>query len=195
MVASQCRRKELSTDFFDRLTDPEAIERVGVTDVLDTETDAWAPAATGRGEDEALAGTLVHRLFQFADATSDPVDLANRLMRPEERATAADARATVNRAIEVWTAIKEQPDVRDVLQSGERIHELPFSTVEADRPMRVLRGTIDCLIRQPDGSIVVLEFKTGRPSPAHRTQLDVYMKAAKTLFPGSRVTGRILYPR
>jgi len=137
----------------------------------------------------------VHRLFQFAEGASDVTDLAARLIRPEERATAVDATATVHRAIEAWAAISAQPEVREMLRSGDRLHELPFSAVEHEHPERVLRGTIDCLIRQPDGSIVVIEFKTGNPSPAHQAQLDVYLRAARTLFPGALVTGQVVYPR
>ena len=74
-----------------------------------------------------------------------------------------------------------------LLESGaSRIHQLPFS-YRGRRPTRprVLRGTIDCLIRQPDGSIVVLEFKTGTPSREHVDQLDLYVRAARALFPGA----------
>jgi RecB family exonuclease len=101
----------------------------------------------------------------------------------------------VTRAIEVWAATRAQPGVSALLESGERIHEVPFSCVADHQPGRVLRGTIDCLVRRPDGSIVVIEFKTGAPSPAHQAQLDSYVRAACAMFPDAAVTGRLIYPR
>jgi ATP-dependent exoDNAse (exonuclease V) beta subunit len=88
-----------------------------------------------------------------------------------------------------------QPDVAALLASGERLHELTFSLVDPNPPSRVLRGAIDCLIRRPDGSIIVVEFKTGVPSPTHDAQIDAYVHAAKAMFPDAAVSGRVVYPR
>jgi ATP-dependent exoDNAse (exonuclease V) beta subunit len=77
---------------------------------------------------------------------------------------------------------------------------VPFSYLAEDAsaggpPSRavILRGTIDCLIQRDDGSVVVLEFKTGRPRPGHRRQLDLYVDAARNLFRGAAVEGRLIY--
>jgi RecB family exonuclease len=59
---------------------------------------------------------------------------------------------------------------------------------------RVLRGTIDCLIRRPDGALVVVEVKTGPPRPAHERQLQAYLGAVQALGPGIRATGRLIHP-
>ena len=91
--------------------------------------------------------------------------------------------------------MRSQPEVAELLESGERLHELPFSFLAPGQPGRVLRGTIDCLVRRPDGSIVVIEFKTGAPSPSHQAQLDIYVQAARALFPGATVSGQVVYPR
>ena len=91
--------------------------------------------------------------------------------------------------------MKGQPAVAEWLESGERMYELPFSWMPPGQPGRVLRGTIDCLVRRPDGSIVIVEFKTGLPSTSHHDQLDIYLQAAQSLFPGVAVTGRVVYPR
>jgi ATP-dependent exoDNAse (exonuclease V) beta subunit len=139
-------------------------------------------------QDAALVGTLVHRLLQLGDAHD-----AAALLRPEERATAADAGASLSRARDIWARITSDPDVAELLASGERFFEVPFSSVQPGQPGRVLRGTIDCLVRRPDGSIVVLEFKTGARSPAHDAQLAVYLEAAAGLFPDAAVTGRVVY--
>jgi hypothetical protein len=62
-----------------------------------------------------------------------------------------------------------------------------------DDPLRIFRGAIDCLIRRPDGSICVIEFKTGVPEASHQAQLDCYVRAATAMFPLATVVGRILY--
>ena len=183
------------TDFLGSLADPFAIQRLAVTQIPDGEApDSWRPPSGGRTEeDEALVGTLVHRLIQFAPPGGDVKDLARRLIRPEERATATDAAGVIDRAIRAWTAIRAMADVSELLDSSERFHEMPFSYMRPGHPAQVLRGTIDCLVRRPDGTIVVLEFKTGIPFAGHGRQLDLYIRAASDLFPGAAVTGRVVY--
>jgi hypothetical protein len=41
--------------------------------------------------------------------------------------------------------------------------------------------------------VLVLELKTGKPLAEHRQQLDVYIGAARALFPGASVEGRLIY--
>ncbi len=200
IAAGACARPP-SVDFFEPLADPTAIDRIAVSQALDHEKPASGASQPRPQEDEALVGTLVHRLFQFAAELPEPArrehvaDLAARLIRPEERATAVDASASVERAIAVWSAMSAQPGLAELLASGDRMHELPFSCVEPDRPMRVLRGTIDCLVRRPDGTVHVFEFKTGASSPSHLAQLDIYLRAARIMFPGVTVSGSVVYPR
>jgi ATP-dependent helicase/nuclease subunit A len=188
-------------DFFEPLVDPDAVARVAVTEALDSMAPGAPAIDPGGGGDEALVGKLVHRLFQFAAELASSVapeaitDLATRLIRPEERAMATDVQICVARAVAAWTAMKSQPGVTDLLESGERMHELPFSYDVPGPTRRVLRGTIDCLVRRPDGAIVVIEFKTGAPSPSHRAQLDIYLAAARGMFPGCAIEGRIVHPR
>ena len=57
----------------------------------------------------------------------------------------------------------------------------------------ILRGTIDCIVQKDDGSFVIVEFKTGHPYPSHQRQLGLYVEAATLLFPGARITGRLIY--
>jgi RecB family endonuclease NucS len=57
---------------------------------------------------------------------------------------------------------------------------VPFSMLLAgEGPSRIVRGTIDCLVRHADGRITVVEFKTGRARDAHVRQLDLYVRAAR----------------
>jgi RecB family endonuclease NucS len=57
----------------------------------------------------------------------------------------------------------------------------------------VVRGVIDCLVTRPDGSIVVIEVKTGRARPSDRPQLEAYVAFARTLRPGVDATGLLAY--
>ncbi|MGH6944705.1 MAG: PD-(D/E)XK nuclease family protein, partial [Geminicoccaceae bacterium] len=72
-------------------------------------------------------------------------------------------------------------DARDERRRAER------------RAPATLRGTIDCLIQRPDGSVMVVEFKTGRPRPSHERQLGIYVAAARACFPDSAIDGRLIY--
>ena len=80
------------------------------------------------------------------------------------------------------------------LAAGQVLTEVPFSMrVERDEKPLILRGSIDCLAQAPDGSITVLEFKTGNPRPAHDRQLQLYVEAARALFPGRPVSGLLIH--
>ena len=37
------------------------------------------------------------------------------------------------------------------------------------------------------------KLKTGVPRPSHQRQLDIYVEAARALFPGVPVTGKLIY--
>ncbi|MEO6238891.1 MAG: UvrD-helicase domain-containing protein [Vicinamibacterales bacterium] len=192
-------RQQPATDFFEPLIDQGGVERVAVTQALDADAAPLRTTEFAGNADDALVGTLVHRLFQFSAELPDSrvetiAGLAGRLIRPEERATAANSGASLERAISAWSSMRAEPGLDALLASGDRMHELPFSCVSPDAPNRVLRGTIDCLVRSPDGAITVIEFKTGAPSAAHQAQLDVYLEATRALFPGAAVVGRIIYP-
>jgi len=57
----------------------------------------------------------------------------------------------------------------------------------------IVRGSVDCLAEQPDGRVVVVEFKTGRRHAWHAAQIDLYVRAARALFPGRPVERRLIY--
>jgi ATP-dependent exoDNAse (exonuclease V) beta subunit len=91
--------------------------------------------------------------------------------------------------------MRARADVAALLSSGRGLHEVPFSMrMVRESTLVVLRGTIDCLIQKDDGSVVVVEFKTGRRRSSHQQQLEVYVEAARALFPGSSVEGHLVYP-
>jgi ATP-dependent helicase/nuclease subunit A len=181
-------------------------DRIPVTRWL---TEAIGPEAIGPDLDriadarDLTIGTLVHRLFQFEDPLSGPAHdniepaHARALLRPEERALLEDVDMTVAAALDTWRCMRSREDVVALLSSGRRLNEVPFSLrvppSAAVGPF-ILRGTIDCLIQRDDGSVVVVEFKSGRPRPTHQQQLDLYVEAARGLFPGMAVEGRLIYP-
>ena len=185
-------------DNFAAMPDDRGTARVSVTSWLET-CDSETDWGAGADPEDAFVGTLVHRLFQFGGAlgATAPVEelvaFADSLVTPEDRASLMDVDTVERRAIDVWTSMNQQPEVARLL-GGERLHEVPFSIVLPETPDQVMRGTIDCLIRHADGSLTVLEFKTGRPRPSHQAQLNVYVRAAQGLFPEASVNGRLIYP-
>jgi ATP-dependent helicase/nuclease subunit A len=153
----------------------------------------------------ALAGRLVHRLFQALDPATPGVailaddaalaDAARRLVTDEERAVVTDLDTTVREACRTWRALRDRPDVRALFDGAETSYEVPFSLRVAEGAAAlVVRGAIDCLIVRPGGDIVVVEIKTGNPAAWHHAQLDLYVQAAQGLLPGAAVRGVLLGP-
>jgi ATP-dependent helicase/nuclease subunit A len=168
---------------------------------------AGAPPSRGRvtaagapqDEREAIRGRLVHRLFQFAHLQQAEWDdaaverFARGLMRPDERGSIPDADAVLIEALTIWRSLSAREDVKSLLATGNRTYEVPFS-LHDPATASIVRGTIDCLLHQPDGRVVVLEFKTGGRQLEHEKQLATYVTAARALFPDSSVDGLLVYP-
>jgi ATP-dependent exoDNAse (exonuclease V) beta subunit len=90
--------------------------------------------------------------------------------------------------------ISIHPDLARMKEGAERLHQVPFTMSDPDRPDRLLRGTIDCIVRRPDGSVTVVQFETGPPCEHDRRQLDLSVRAARELFAGRPVDGMLVYP-
>ena len=154
-----------------------------------------ATVAGEGAESDRLVGSLVHRLLQreglAVDASSEWVsERLGPLIRVEESIAIADRDSVIRRAATAYRAFAAHRELRELYVSGVAFHEVPFSLARANR---VVRGTIDCLVRKEDGEIVVVEFKTGRRRPEHEAQTALYLEAARALFPGSRVVTQLLY--
>jgi ATP-dependent exoDNAse (exonuclease V) beta subunit len=93
----------------------------------------------------------------------------------------------VRRAARAFAAIAASPG----MTTARRLHEVPFSLRRSDGA--IVRGAIDAIIEHADGRIEVLEFKTGQRRDEHQQQLALYVEAARALFPGHRVEGRLVY--
>jgi ATP-dependent exoDNAse (exonuclease V) beta subunit len=129
-----------------------------------------------------------------AGSAVDVRSTLERLVTPEERATAPDIGGSLQAAAEIWERLGDRSDVAKLLGSAEVFTEVPFSMrVPADGGELILRGTIDCLAVAPDGAITVVELKTGRRRERHERQLEIYVRAAGCLFPGRAVAGLLVH--
>lgn len=61
----------------------------------------------------------------------------------------------------------------DVRQLAELVQRHPLTEVRLEHPQLPFEGTIDLVHAEEDG-LVVLDFKTGTPKPAHREQVERY---------------------
>jgi ATP-dependent helicase/nuclease subunit A len=179
---------------YDTLED-DTPRRVSAAESPEGVSPALVRAREGR-ESDRLVGTLVHRLVQREglSATGDPARLrraAFALLAASPIPDVDDPADLVTEAVDVFRALVDRPDIRSLHEVGEAFHEVPFSLKVDDR---VVRGTIDCLVRQSGERVTVLEFKTGRRRVEHRAQTEVYRQAAQALFPGTTVEARLVYP-
>ncbi|MGH9175935.1 MAG: 3'-5' exonuclease, partial [Vicinamibacterales bacterium] len=162
-----------------------------------TSTAAVRIAATELAPDAPELGLLVHRAIQagLLGREGDQHTTLDRLLRDDERAVIENVPLLVERAIAALAILRARPDVMELFSERTAVvwrrHEVPFSLRRADAA--IVRGSIDCLVMRENGLIHVLGFKTGRPDPAHQLQLDVYLAAARMLFPGAPVEGHLIY--
>ena len=144
--------------------------------------------------DDVLIGLLVHRLLQRFGLTRDVENgvlsaaIAGFLRR--EHTDAASDPGIVADVVARFRALREHPEFKIHYETGAVFHEVPFSFA-ADG--RIIRGAIDCLIRHDDGSIHILEFKTGRRRGEHLRQADIYRRAAEAIFADRVVTVDVVY--
>ena len=174
--------------------------RVAVTTLAGGGGAGGTPDRT-RGVDPVV-GRLVHRLLRDDGEAIGPgaggSDLQCRVvgsMEREERAR-ADYRALADEAADIYRRAVRRADVTALLQ-GDCLFEVPFTLRGTDpgggAGPTFVRGAIDCLRRWPDGRVTVIEVKTGAARPEHESQLALYLEAARALFRGRRVDGRLLY--
>ena len=189
-----------AADNFAPLVDPFELPRVAVTRTL-------APPVEKRRRNQidtssrSLSGTLVHRLFErFGtslagdDRAREIAEELTRLIRDEETVEVDDVEQVFKDARDAYLGLCAQKALSDALESGDALFEVPFSVRPAASQM-ILRGSFDCLIQRRDGGVTVLELKTGRTAPEHAQQLETYITAAKAMFPGTPVEGKLVYAR
>ena len=183
---------------FERVVEQTPIRR-SVADVVAASDSEAEPAVRhgaewdGAGSD-LLVGVLVHRLLQHYGMTTTVDDVAlgstvETLLRRERHLEAADPETT-RETIARFRALREHSELRTEYEASDVFHEVPFSFF-ADGC--IVRGAIDCLIRRADGSVRILEFKTGRPRDEHQRQAEFYRRAAAAVFPDAPVTVDVVY--
>jgi ATP-dependent helicase/nuclease subunit A len=179
---------------------PEAageVRRLSVTAAIRSEDERNEEGRNEEGRSSSsIAGTLIHRLFRNGAALDDlPAEAveaaARRLLDAEEQAAAGDVDAVVREALAAWRRLRARADVAVIFASGRALFETPFS-LRRQGGVAILRGAIDGLVLRPDG-VTVVEFKTGARRPAHQRQLDIYLEAARLLFPEGPVEGLLIY--
>jgi hypothetical protein len=149
-------------------------------------------------EDLDVLGSVVHRAVQagLLSPAGHRADAVARLLRDEERGRVVDIDVLLQRATAALDRLAAIEGLCDLLSGDSpavawRQFEVPFAMRQPDGT--VVRGAIDCLVRRTSGGIEVLEFKIARPRPEHDAQLAIYVAAARSLFPGVPVTGRLIY--
>jgi ATP-dependent helicase/nuclease subunit A len=148
----------------------------------------------GSGQSDLLIGLVVHRLLQRFGVTTaiDEAVLAAAVTGFLRRAhgDAASDPEFVREVIARFQALRDRPEFKAHFETGLVFHEVPFS-FSADG--QIIRGAIDCLIRQHDGSIRILEFKTGRRRDEHLRQAEIYRRAAAAIFSDTVVVVDLVY--
>ena len=178
--------------------------RFQLVHLLDVSERSVVPFARGTAErdgatlDARSEGTLLHRVLETvpraAFGAAAPLEDVERALLaagfdPREKGYAP----VVTRAERFLRGAY----AREIAERGARLErELPFVlTVDGAGPSVSLRGTIDLIVRWPDGALDVIDYKRARgPSvEPHVLQLSVYALAAQELFPGARVRAGIVF--
>ena len=202
-----------AADTTDRLDDftpltSSAHQRLTATDLADSRVATASRAARAVPAAPAAPaaptaldlGLLIHRALAAGWLTRPPENadahVLGRLLRDDERTILDDVDGLIEHAREALARLRARPAVMALFDEGSgevrwRRHEVPFSLRQD--PGVIVRGSIDCVLERRHGVVEVVEFKSGRPLPAHQTQLDIYCAAARALFPDRPVEGRLIY--
>jgi ATP-dependent exoDNAse (exonuclease V) beta subunit len=149
------------------------------------------------GKSSRLLGTLVHRLLavQQRPEVTQPEEIGRRLReiaQTTESVALDENDHALSDAVTLYQSIAGQDEVVQLLQQP-CIHEVPFSFFLPGETPRVMRGMVDCLVREDETCVAVVEFKTGKPRDEDRVQLEAYLQAARMFFPDLQVRGRLIY--
>jgi ATP-dependent helicase/nuclease subunit A len=144
---------------------------------------ADGPADPGPGSTNAHAANTVTSGSDRFDAVTDSA-VAERVTIASGHEWNAASR------LAVWRILRQQEETAALLATGNADFDVPFSLA---RGSRILRGTIDCIVRRADGSVLILALAAGQAIPGHEATLALYLQAARAIFPGADVNGRTLY--
>jgi len=147
---------------------------------------------------DVAVGKLVHRMFEF-DVVDDAslIDVAMALSTELFDRAPGERERTARSAAKLYHALRTSTPLRELLTKGQVFREVPFSFRRPQpntQSVRIVRGTIDSLVVFED-RVVVVDYKTGTPGaagaagtastarPEHRRQVELYLEAARELFP------------
>jgi ATP-dependent helicase/nuclease subunit A len=175
---------------------PAIVSATADQDEVQSDPQMATPDRESAGESRLL-GTLVHRLFARAFAAgpsqTDLLAVTRASVSAAELADVPNPAALFDRAVAVFVDLRGRPDVRAVMEGGICHYEVPFSYQPPDQPDVLVRGAIDCLVERPDGRLVVVEFKTGRPRAAHEAQATLYVAALERALGTKAISAQIVY--
>ncbi len=177
-----------------RLLQADVPDEWEATPAAPVQTEGPSTSAVAR-----LVGTLVHRALHarlevdLAHGCSSEVELRSALdalLLDEERLSERDVQGALRMAEVTYRQLFSREEVREAL-AGSIAHEQAFSYRLAGGVWA--RGTVDCMARAADGTMTLLEVKTGVPSPQHAAQLAFYLDAARAGWNDAAVSGRLVY--
>jgi ATP-dependent helicase/nuclease subunit A len=141
---------------------------------------------------DLAVGTTVHRLFEYAVPLDESLQDVTRTVLPDlPGKTPAERQEATRKAADFYAWLSRQPELDRLMKEGEVHREVPFALVHEGR---VLRGMIDSLVLLP-GRIVVIDYKTGGARSEHKMQMELYLEAARVLFPQKDMEGLVFYPQ
>ena len=112
--------------------------------------------------------------------------------RRKSRPVTAERRSPIaGQAASSLQAICSRPDIRAIYLSGDPWHEVPFTMWMDDGA--VVRGTIDCVIRDPDGPNDAPRVQDRPPSRRTPDATRALPQAAERFFPGAAIDARLVY--
>ncbi len=145
---------------------------------------------------DLVTGRAVHRLLARADAGDADAPLQARVLADlddDEAVMLGDRTGFAADVVALVRGVWQDRTLRRVLALPTARFEVPIVfRHEAAGMVSLVRGTVDCLVRDGD-TLLVLEFKTGRAQPSHRRQLALYVDAVRAMQPGLEVAGQLVY--
>ncbi len=173
------------------------VQRARVTDLAAGRHPA-APAERSRPtvDLDLVTGRAVHRLLARADPHDADAGMAARVLADlddDEAVILGDRAAFAGDVVALVRGVWQDGTLRRVLALPAARFEVPIVfRHEAGGTVHLVRGTVDCLVRDGD-RLLVLEFKTGRPQASHRRQLALYVDAMRAMQPDLEVVGQLVY--
>ncbi len=165
----------------------------------------WAPSALGEENPDLSAaqqigaevGTVCHRALQLI--LTNPSASVEAVIH--QVAQAANLLNRESQAAEILLPFIQSKTFAELKRSTCLASEMPFSFVTPGG--LVESGVMDAVLRQPDGTIWVIDYKTDQiPAQGpkdllekYRPQLTVYAQAARRLFAGERIRCSAVFVR